>query len=430
MNVILSTQCPGTGAGPTGRRQLFIVAIMGLMGAFFWAIRGSAGYGGSTGGGLAGLGWAVIWYGFANMDGRGNVRPYASPRIVAAIAFGVAFGGLSGYGVYISWLQGRLYLNYPEGLRTVAPWTGYAMLFLCGLHWGGITGAFMAWCAPRVGTSLNNWVVRLALGIAGALLAEYVVYRFPQWFLPFYGEGIYGNLENHTCIRALNSIRTIAPHVGLFFGFVAFEIGRRDWRAVGMMFVMALGFGVFFALGGYWHTFHGTGLRIDWWKNWEMSIGLGGGLTFGLVFLLFNQPDYRKNSRVISTTELVLGAGLPVWLGGMLNVLGGCEGFLDIHFPSRSVPQATLIFSVFIMFTGLTFLWWILQVIKTKHNGHIPGLVLIAVLVMIILLGYLVSTPLPLQLANKVLLAAYTSYIGMSLLLFILIWRNRKERLN
>jgi len=114
-----------------------IAGIMGLMGAFFWAIRGTSGYGGSQGGLLAGLGWGVLWYLFSSLDGTARQRPYGHARMIAAITFGIAFGGMTGYGVYIAWLQGKFYLNYPEGVRDIAPWTGYAMLFLCGLHWGG-----------------------------------------------------------------------------------------------------------------------------------------------------------------------------------------------------------------------------------------------------------------------------------------------------
>lgn len=82
-----------------------------------------------------------------------------------------------------------------------------------------------------------------------------------------------------------------AQHVGLFLGFLSVELARRDWRAVKVMLVMAFGFAIPFAAGGYWHTLRGADPAIDWWKNWEMTIGLGGGLAFGLAFYLFNRPS-------------------------------------------------------------------------------------------------------------------------------------------
>lgn len=52
-----------------------------------------------------------------------------------------------------------------------------------------------------------------------------------------------------------------------------------------------------FTVGGYWHTFEGPALELPWWKNWEMSIGLGGGLAFGLAFYLFNRPEAHRPPR-------------------------------------------------------------------------------------------------------------------------------------
>ena len=47
-------------------------AVMCLMGGYYWAIRGTGGYGGETGGALAGLGWALLWYAFSRWGGEGG----------------------------------------------------------------------------------------------------------------------------------------------------------------------------------------------------------------------------------------------------------------------------------------------------------------------------------------------------------------------
>ncbi|HNT88062.1 MAG TPA: hypothetical protein PKL84_09370, partial [Candidatus Hydrogenedentes bacterium] len=60
----------------TGTDHLLAMLVMGLMGAFYWAIRGTAGYGGEMGGMLAGFGWALLWYAFSQMGGIGERRPY------------------------------------------------------------------------------------------------------------------------------------------------------------------------------------------------------------------------------------------------------------------------------------------------------------------------------------------------------------------
>ena len=149
-----------------------ITIVMGLSGAFFWAIRGTGGYGGEQGAALAGLGWAALWHLSSRLGGADRQRPYGGGAAMAAIVFGIAVGGLTGYGVYNSWVRGEFYINYPEGGRAVGAWTGYAMLFVCGLHWGGMAGVFLAWCAPRIPLQKRDWLLRIGAGIAGAVLAS------------------------------------------------------------------------------------------------------------------------------------------------------------------------------------------------------------------------------------------------------------------
>lgn len=78
-----------------GTEYTLITLIMGLMGAFFWAIRSPSGYGGSQSGLLAGPGWAVLCHIFANRHQDADLRPDAAPRTVAAIIRGITIGGLN-----------------------------------------------------------------------------------------------------------------------------------------------------------------------------------------------------------------------------------------------------------------------------------------------------------------------------------------------
>jgi len=212
-----------------GPDYVAIALLFALLGAFFWAIRGTGGYGGSQGGTLAGLGWAMLWFGFSRFAGGARQRPYGSGHMVAAIAVGIAFGGLTGYGVYTAWIRGSFYLDYPDGERAIGAWTGYVMMFFCGLHWGGIPGAFMAWVGPGRASTRFLWIGRWTAGIGAAVFAGWIVREFPGAFLPFYDEGIYTD-ANPTPDRAQGSIENIAPHVGMFLGFLLFELARRDWR--------------------------------------------------------------------------------------------------------------------------------------------------------------------------------------------------------
>jgi len=416
-----------------GADYAFIALIMGLMGAFFWAIRGTGGYGGSTGGLLAGLGWAAFWYLFSRFGGAAGRRPYGSGRMIAAITFGIAVGGLTGYGVYIGWLQGRFYLDYPNGVRAVAPWTGYAMLFFCGLHWGGIAGAFMAWCAPRRPLAWQGWAGRIAAGVCGAVAASLIVRALPQFFLPFYGEGLYEVAEYHTCQRALGSIRNIAPHVGLFLGFLCFELVRRDWRAAAMMVVMALGFAIPFTVGGYWQTFHGSELKLAWWKHWEMSIGLGGGLAFGLAFYLFNRSDARVPWRPVTRKERIWGGGFPVWLACGIVFIGAYKGFRDLHGFEWPAAVRVAVTIAYLLVATAVYARWIRQTLKLTEveladpaTVAVPLWTLIAALALIWAAGYVTSIPTEIRLANGVLLALYTVYLLLGTILLCVLWLRRR----
>ena len=334
-----------------------IALIMGLMGAFFWAIRGTGGFGGSSGGLFAGVGWGILWFRFSGLAGhKGHL---SSPWVIVAITLGIAYGGMTGYGVYMSWLRGQFYLDYPHGERDIDVWTGYAMLFVCGLHWGGVTGTFMAWCRRSDCVQWWQWLLRLIAGGVGAGLALWVVKTFPHYVLPFYSEGIYSLAENTTCLRAERTIREIAPHVGLFLGFLIFELMRRDWNAVGLMLVMSLGFAVPFCVGGYWQTFHGAGINLDWWKFWEMSIGLGGGLAFGLAYYLFNSP-IAESGEPYSNRAYVLGAGFPIWFAMVRSVVNAFDGTMRMNgYEELAKSNRWWVQLSVLVPATILFVWWI-----------------------------------------------------------------------
>jgi len=407
---------------------VLVAIVFALMGAYFWAIRGTGGLGGTSGGILAGLGWAMLWLAFSHYNGGMRERPYGNGYMVAAITLGMGIGGATGYGVYIGWLDGHFYLNYPDGVRTVAPWTGYAMLFVCGLHWGGLTGALMAWCAPKEELAAWEWFARIGAGIVGMVLAQVFVVQFPQLFLPFYSEGIYAVEANATCIRAQESIQTIAPHVGLYFGFLLFEIIRRDFRAVAVMLIMGLGFALAFSIGGIWQTNNDTVPHIPWWKFWEMSIGFGGGLTFALVFYLFNRPEMYASSGAI-VRERIAACAVIIILALTVITSDTFGGFSDLHTLNWPSSQRTVI-------TILTLIGLIAAYVLWSHNRDprmndddsiesiLPSWTPHVVILFIVLAGLLLSVPGEIELANRILLGLYAGCITLSLIaIALLAWR-------
>ena len=402
------------------RNYLLIALILGWMGAFFWAIRGTGGFGGETGGALAGLGWATLWLGLSQLLGDADRRPYGNGKAFAAITFGIAIGGFTGYGVYIAWINGQYQMNHKLH-REIAPWTGYAMLFLCGLHWGGVTGALLSWCAPTKPIGWIGWIGRIVSGVVGATLAVRMVQWFPEWFLPFYSEGYYQNEEYVTSIRALRSAPNVMQHVGLFLGFFLFEIARRDWRAVKLMLVMSLGFAIPFAIGGHWHTLHKiSDLQISWWKNWEMTIGMGGGLAFGLAFYLFNRPTEAVSIRETTKSERIFGIGLTIWLAGREVILGTYDGVIRSGRFEVSLDATRHYASwAYVLIATMCGAAWIYRTLtmdrqRLAHQPPISIGALAAIIGMIIVAGYVTSVPLEMRLANHVLLVVYTFAIGIS----------------
>ena len=409
--------------------SLAVPAVFALMGAFFWAIRGTNGYGGFSGGTLAGFGWATLWLLFSQILGSAECRPYGGGRIFAAIMFGVAFGGFTGYGIYTAWVNGLYQMKHGVD-RELPARIGYMMLFLCGLHWGGVTGAFMSWCAPQQSSSWTDlrcwlkWIRRIGSGIAGAWLAVWVVKTFPQYFLPFWSEGYYQNPDYDLSLRAQRSMPNVLRHVGLFLGFFFFEVARRDWRAVKVMLVMSLGFAIPFAVGGYWHTIHQVSdLDVDWWKNWEMTIGLGGGLAFSLVFFLFNQPTAKPRSA--TRLERIFGIGLTMWFGTGVVALGAWEGIIRNHRLEESLEASrTPLFWAYQGIAVLIAVWWIWRVSRQSTEQRQDAVrrpvavwILCSLVGLIVIAGYVTSIPPEFRLANKVLLTLYTFYIGTAGLL-------------
>lgn len=396
-----------------------VMLVMALMGGFYWAIRGTGGYGGETGGMYAGFGWALLWYAFSQCGACAEKRPYGTPWIIAAITLGITLGGFTGYGVYAGWVKGQFYLDYPNGLREVAPWTGYAMFFLCGLHWGGNTGCFMAWCAPGRPMRARDWALRIGCGVAGAVGALMFVRAFPQLFLPFYAEGLYAVEANKTCIRALDSIQTIAPHVGSVLGFLAYEVARRDRRAVAVILTLGLGFAVPFSLGAYWHTEPYPPFRIDWWKNWEMSIGLGGGLAFGLAFWLFNRPGAAALPAPGRIANALFRSEFLLWLAVANALQGVYDGVCNTH--GLAQPRAGYLVILAACMLGMltTYAWRR----RNEPRGVTPppyrlSLAAVAAFQLILLAcGWAVTIPAEWRFGNTFLVLMYSLYIGVSLAL-------------
>ncbi|MCK5862242.1 MAG: hypothetical protein KAH38_07145, partial [Candidatus Hydrogenedentes bacterium] len=237
----------------------------------------------------------------------------------------------------------------------------------------------------------------------------------PQLFLPFYKEGIY-NEANRDCIRAAGAIKNILPHVGLYIGFLAFECIRKDWRAVKVMLIMGIGFAMAFTLGAFWFRCEGA---MPWWKFWEMSIGLGGGLSFGFSFYLLNEADEKKHSVLITAGERYFAMGLVVLLGIANVVASGYEGFSRLHKLDLPTSMRFLVTLGLVVIVIIAYLFWLRRSKERKSSrSHVripllPTGAISMILGLIVVSGYLVSMPKNIS-SNIILLTIYTICILVS----------------
>jgi hypothetical protein len=400
---------------PEAGNPLFApVALMALMGAFYWAIRGSSGYGGMAGGAYAGLGWALIWYWLANRDGCN--RPYASGWTVLAIALGIALGGNNGYGIFISWINHRFYLFYQGASIPAAAWPGYAGLFLCGLQWGGVAGVMLAWSGAEKPVTRWTWPARIAAGAAGAALAYGFTRLFPQCCFPKYGEGFYDNFDLYPrCEDVAGIIRQMSIHLGCFGGWLVLLFARGERRGAKLALLLAFGFAAGFTVFAFWQLMYGSALRIDWWKNWEMSIGLTGGAAFGLAFYCFNRPGYPAAPVRFPRGKRLFGFWFPVWLGGNVLLIAAMEGMAENFNVTLDRSHYTALLLLITLPSTILYIVTILRVMVALPPEEPAAFPKIAIMqAILIVLGYLVSFQAAMNFALWLLILCYTVYIGLS----------------
>jgi hypothetical protein len=126
----------------------------------------------------------------------------------------------------------------------------------------------------------------------------------------------------------------------LYLGFLAYEMGRRDWRNATLILTVGLGNGTGWALCQNWcwapRIWPGAG--FNWWRCWESCGGISIGLAYGLAYYLAN----RRSSASDRALEAMgpagshpnlerFGAYLGLLLGLGLSVRNGLKGWANIY---------------------------------------------------------------------------------------------------
>ena len=172
---------------------------------------------------------------------------------------------------------------------------GFLWLFLAGVPWAGLGACLLAWCGSRRETRVWHWVLRIACGLGGALLARQLFQASPGSFLPLYSsiESRYHDVAANPNLRRLtNDCNAALVHLGCYLGLLAYEAARREWKNTVLITTVGLANGLGWALCQNWkwaNAIWGSG-AFNFWRCWESSGGITIGIAYGLAYFLVNRP--------------------------------------------------------------------------------------------------------------------------------------------
>jgi hypothetical protein len=286
-----------------------------------WAVRGCSGFGAWKGCVFAGVTWGAAWWYLAYDPRREQSRRYASPWIVAALTFGIGMAGIQGWMQWPSLFEGKLMLDSTPGAERFEPISrsyGFLWLFVAGANWAGLGACLLAWCGSLRPTRVWHWFVRIAMGLAGAYLARFLVEHYPQHFLPLYDslQAQYQDpIGNPSLKRMLIDCTDAIQHSGLCLGFLAFEVFRRDWKNVVLILAVSILNGAGWALcqNWTWANHLWPDAKFNFWRCWESSGGLSMGVAFGVAYFLVNRPMSERERAAVESRRAIAGPNFE-WL--------------------------------------------------------------------------------------------------------------------
>jgi MFS family permease len=234
-----------------------------------------------------------------------------------------------------SFFNGRLQTNVEAGRWVPIPRiNGFIWLFIAGVPWAGIGACLLAWCGSRRPTRAWQWALRLGCGFGVSCLAVIWFNHCPGTFLPLYKsiKAQYLDFVSNPNLRRLtNDNREAIRHLGLYLGFVLFEIGRKDWKNVKLILTVGLVNGLGWSLlqNWQWAAPAWPDAHFNFWRCWESSGGISMGIAYGLAYYLVNRrmplEEGALQGRGLANGQLNLE-----WLAVYLGLLSAA-GFLFIE---------------------------------------------------------------------------------------------------
>jgi hypothetical protein len=325
--------------------DLFLPTLLfATLGGMTWAVRGSSGFGAMNGCVFAGVTWGAAWWFIARDPSGQQSRRYASGWIILALTVGIGISGARGWMQWPSFFEGQLLTNGPQGKSVpISRGYGFVWLFIAGVPWAGLGACMLAWCGSRRPLRAWEWTFRIACGVGMALAARMVFDSYPTVFLPLYDamKSQYADFETNPNLRRLiGDNRAAITHLGLYLGFLAFEIARRDWKNVQLILTVGLlnGVGWSVAQNWKWAPRLWPGVNFNWWRCWESSGGISIGVAYGIAYYLVNRRSSTEGNPRQDTQWTYprpnlerLGAYLGLLFGLGLSVKNGLKGWANIY---------------------------------------------------------------------------------------------------
>jgi hypothetical protein len=314
--------------------------LFAALGGMTWAVRGCSGFGAANGCLFAGITWGTAWWFIAREPGRRQTRRYSSGWVVLAVAVGVAISGARGWMQWPSFFNGRLMTDYGAGkFVPISRTHGFIWLFIAGVPWAGLGACMLAWCGSRRPFPCWLWAVRLGCGIGVMYLALFLFYQFPEVFLPLYStiKAQYQDFHANPNLRRLfGDNRSAIMHLGLYLGFLFFEVGRRDWKNVKLILTVGVlnGLGWAACQNWQWAARVWPDGHFNFWRCWESSGGISIGIAYGVAYYLANgrMSEAEIAAQGTSNPNLErLGAYLGLLLGLGISIKNGLKGWCNIY---------------------------------------------------------------------------------------------------
>ncbi len=350
------------------------VILFASTGAFGFAIRGQSGFGAIPGCVFFGLLIAMVWFLLGHEETEKKQRRYSLGWCVFALIIGLGMAGSQGWMQWPAWVGGKFYTDYTSGAYIdINPAIGLTWVFIAGVHWVGFGVEFLAWTGSKKSLKPKDWAIRISFGVIGATIGYLLFIALPQVFLPNYDIVNYATCPQ--CVRIIGDIRLIMIWTGMYLGFLAYEILRKDWQNVKLITVVSIITGILWMIFMYtWQVAVPNALpevSFNWWRCWETSGGIGIGTALGVGFYLYNKklPDDHPMQREMQLTkyrngERLIGVYFALTIALAYSIMNGIKGWLHIQFPASpeldttqpawSVPVAVMVFVIWLSFVYST----------------------------------------------------------------------------